>query len=202
MKGDGRWESPRPDGLERHNRSLERSGGIVSGGRCLRVCQPGRSTGSRSAAKASRPARGLRRNTDPRPKGKIVHDETIDSRSPLERLIRAVGRGHYSEESKAYRACYDIGPPLVPQIVEKINAVSWKGLGSSGRVAYFTFLMSLLHDIDESASRKLADAVLRRGCHPVIATRLRSIQAFTLSDFEAIQARPPKASVLRGKITR
>jgi hypothetical protein len=114
-----------------------------------------------------------------------VHDEVIVSKSPLERLIGAVGRGSYSEESNAYRVCYDIGRPLVPQIVEKISAVNWKDLGPPGRVAYFTCLMRLLHDIDEFASRELADAVLSRGCHPVVAAKLRSIQAFTLSDFDA-----------------
>jgi hypothetical protein len=114
-----------------------------------------------------------------------VHDEVIASSSPLERLIRAVGRGEYSEESNAYRSCYDIGQPLVPQIVEKIGAVNWEDLGAPGKVAHFTCLMRLLHDIDESASHELAGVLLRRGCHPVIAARLRSIQSFTLSGFEA-----------------
>jgi hypothetical protein len=45
--------------------------------------------------------------------------------------------------------------------------------------------MRLLHDIDESASRELADTVVAKGCHPVVAAKLRSIQAFTLGDFEA-----------------
>lgn len=106
-------------------------------------------------------------------------------RSPLERLIRALGRGDYSEVSAAYRACYAIGGPLVPQIVEKICAVDWKDLGPHGRVAYFTCLMRLLHDIDEPASRELADTILSRGCNPVLAAKLHSIQAFTLSDFDA-----------------
>jgi hypothetical protein len=115
-----------------------------------------------------------------------VHNSTIAAvRSPLDRLIRAVGRGNYAEASDAYRICYDIGRPLVSQIVEKIGAVDWKDLGPHGRLAYFTCLMRLLHDIDESASRELADAILSRGCHPVVAAKLRSVQAFTLNDFDA-----------------
>ncbi len=108
-----------------------------------------------------------------------------DTSSPLDRLIRAIGRENYSEASDAYRACYDIGGPLVSQIVQRIGAVDWRDLGPHGRVAYFTYLMRLLHDIDESDSRELADAILRRGCHPVVAAKLHSIQAFTLSDFDA-----------------
>jgi hypothetical protein len=107
------------------------------------------------------------------------------TKSPLEYLIGAVGRGNYAEASEAYRICYGIGRPLVPQIVEKIEAVDWKEVGPHGRIAYFTFLTRLLHDIDESASRELAGAMFSRGCHPVVAARLRSVQAFTLNDFDA-----------------
>ncbi len=112
------------------------------------------------------------------------HSAMAGSGSPLDRLIRATGRKNYSKLSSVYKTCYDIGEPLVPQIVERISAVNWKDLGRHGRVEYFTCLMSLLHDIDETASRDLAAALLRRGCHPVVAARLGSIQAFTLSDFD------------------
>src|SRR5436305_11291678 len=44
--------------------------------------------------------------------------------------------------------------------------------------------MRLLHDIDESASRALTEEILAQGCHSVVAARLRSIQAFTLKNFE------------------
>jgi len=115
-----------------------------------------------------------------------VHDpNTVTTIPPLDRLIRAVGRGKYSETAKAYRVCYDTGKPLVSQIVEKIRAVNWKDLGPHERLPYFSCLMRLLHDIDESASRQLADGILSRGCHPVVAARLRSVLAFTLNDFEA-----------------
>lgn len=109
---------------------------------------------------------------------------------PLERLIRAEVNGRRFEALEAYRACYDIGKPLVSQIVEKIRAVDWKDLGPSEKLRYFTCLMHLLHDIDESASRELAGYILGKRCHPAVAARLRSVQAFTLNDFEA-QSRGP-----------
>ena len=104
---------------------------------------------------------------------------------PLDQLIRAVGHGRYSEVLEAYKACYEIGAPLVSPIVEKIRAGRWKDLGRGEKLRYLTHLMRLLHDIDESASRALTDEILGKGCHPVVAVRLRSIQAFTLKDFEA-----------------
>jgi hypothetical protein len=103
----------------------------------------------------------------------------------LDRLIMAAVQYRSHETLEAYRACYEIGRPLVPQIVERIQAIDWKVLGPGERHGYFTCLMYLLHDIDESASRNLADEILGKGCHPVVAVRLRSIQAFTLKDFEA-----------------
>lgn len=104
---------------------------------------------------------------------------------PLDRLIRAVGHGRYSEVLEAYKACYEIGAPLVSPLVEKIRGGRWRDLGPSEKLRYLTHLMRLLHDIDESASRALTDEILGKGCHPVVAARLRSIQAFTLKDFEA-----------------
>jgi hypothetical protein len=115
-----------------------------------------------------------------------VHDATQPPTvSPLDRLIGAVARGDHSQSVEAYKACCEIGQPLVSQVVEKIRSVNWKVLGSSEKLLYFTCLTRLLHDIDESASRDLCDAILSEGCHPVFATRLRSVQAFSLEDFEA-----------------
>jgi len=115
-----------------------------------------------------------------------VHDSNVVSAiPPLDRLIRAAVNGRHFEALEAYRACYEIGRPLVSQIVEKLRAIDWKKLGPDEKLRYFTCLMSLLHDIDESASRELAGHILRKGCHSVVAARLRSIQAFNLRDFEA-----------------
>ena len=113
-----------------------------------------------------------------------MHDSSVVPIPPLDRLIRAAVNGRQSEALEAYKVCYEIGRPLVSQIVEKIRAVDWEDLGPSERLLYFTCLMYLLHDIDESASRELADYILGKGCHPVVAARLRTVQAFTLRDFE------------------
>src|SRR5262249_41631260 len=67
---------------------------------------------------------------------------------------------------------------------EKIRAVDWKGSRAVRQLLYLTALMLLLHDIDEAASRDLIGEILGKGCHPAVAARLRSIQTFTLENFE------------------
>lgn len=108
----------------------------------------------------------------------------METKDPLDRLLGAAWRGRDSESLEMYRACYEIGPPLIPQITEKIRAVDWKGPRAVGQLLYLTVLMRLLHDIDESASRELTGEILGKGCHSAVAARLRSIQVFTLENFE------------------
>lgn len=126
---------------------------------------------------------------------------SVSTIAPLDRLIRAGTHGRYFEALEAYRACYQIGQPLVPQIFEKIQAADWKVLGPSEKLSYFTVLMYLLHDLDESASRDLAHSILAKGCHAVVATRLQAIQAFSLGDFEA-RSRGPLALYVSKVFTR
>jgi hypothetical protein len=105
--------------------------------------------------------------------------------SPLDRLIRSIAHDRYFEALEAHRACCEIGQPLVPEIVKRMRAANWRDLRPKEKLSYLTCLMVLLHDIDEAASGKLADEIIqRRKCHPAVVARLRSIQAFTLRDFE------------------
>ncbi len=110
---------------------------------------------------------------------------TKDPIALLDHLIRAAVNGRQFEALEAYKACYEVGDPLVPLIVAKMRSGRWKKLGPSETSAYFSCLMHLIHDIDESASVELAKAILQRGCHPVYEAKLRSILSFTLSEFEA-----------------
>src|SRR3982750_3515361 len=51
----------------------------------------------------------------------------METKDCLDWLIGAAWRGRDSESLEMYKACYEIGPPLIPQITEKIRAVDWEG---------------------------------------------------------------------------
>jgi hypothetical protein len=60
---------------------------------------------------------------------------------------------------------------------------------STVEIRYVTGLVSLIHDVDENASKQIAQQLIQKGCGTVTQQRLKSILEFTLNDYVQYQIR-------------
>jgi hypothetical protein len=101
----------------------------------------------------------------------------------LKRLIR----GLMSESDKvalpAYRELYETGAVVVPLLERELQRIDLQKVSHRQTNAVVAGLASLLHDIDERASRAFIEKALQSECSPVIASTLRSIQRYSDSNY-------------------
>jgi hypothetical protein len=112
----------------------------------------------------------------------------------LKRLVRAAVSGAFRDHAAVHQEAYRVGSALVAPIVGRIEGADWSCLGPRERMAAFTALWLLLHDLDENTSRSLAESLSRRKVlHRVFAQKLKGITSFALSDY--LQAEWSKMTV-------
>lgn len=106
-----------------------------------------------------------------------------DARARVNQLIRAQGRNSYEDILRAHSSVFEAGEDAIPFIREMLLKHDWSNAKRVELMQYLTCLMGVLHDIDEDASRKVAQEIISNGCHSVYKVRLNSICRFTLSDY-------------------
>ncbi len=112
----------------------------------------------------------------------------IKVKAQLKKLMSGLTHKNHKEAYLAYVALQSIGPSALPFIKQILL-----GLRLSSNAAHkpqidmemrhVSGLVSLIHDIDEKASKEVSDELIRRGCHDAIRQRLRSINRMTINNF-------------------
>lgn len=101
----------------------------------------------------------------------------------LNQLMRGLGHGGMRDTYLGYRALYRIGAEAIPAAEHLIFQRDWSTLSRPEESRILAALVSLVHDIDESASRRIIGKISAKGCKPVTRAYLESIASFTLKDY-------------------
>src|SRR5262245_26705838 len=101
----------------------------------------------------------------------------------LTTLIRGLTQDNREEIYKAYKTLFQVGAPAIPQIRAAIFKSNWSNLKYPNENRYVSGLVNLIHDIDESEARRIANQLKNNGCDSAVVRFLDSICAFTLADY-------------------
>jgi hypothetical protein len=101
----------------------------------------------------------------------------------LRTLIRGLTQDNRAEIYKAYQALFKVGAPAIPQISAAVFKSNWPNLKYPNENRYVSGLVNLIHDIDESEARSVANQLKNNGCDSAVARFLDSICDFTLADY-------------------
>jgi hypothetical protein len=111
-------------------------------------------------------------------------DNSLDGLNrALRTLIRGLTQNNLNETYDAYKALSKAGTNAIPLIEDAIHQSSWRKIRRANEVRYVVGLMSVLHDIDEAESRRIASELKRNGCDPSLGVQLDSICRFTTDDY-------------------
>jgi hypothetical protein len=115
-------------------------------------------------------------------------------RAELKKLLGAIAHGNHSEAMKAHKTLYKIGSPIIPFATNVLLSLNLSGTTSSRvkstvEMRYITGLVSLIHDVDENASKQIAQQLIQIGYGTATRQRLKSILEFTLNDYVQYQIR-------------
>jgi hypothetical protein len=84
---------------------------------------------------------------------------------------------------KAHKALYKIGKPAIPEIREALFQLNLSRFKHPVRLRYVTALVSLIHDIDETETERIAYKLAQDRCDEIILQRVKSISEFTVEDY-------------------
>jgi hypothetical protein len=113
-------------------------------------------------------------------------NEVVDNH--LGRLMKALALDRVIGIVESYRGVFDEGVDAIPEIKSVLLQLDL-GRPRKQTVRTLTWLLALLHDIDEEQSRGLADELLNRAlCHSIYSARIRSITRFTIDNFDEYQS--------------
>jgi hypothetical protein len=101
----------------------------------------------------------------------------------LRTLLRGLTQNNLKEIYAGHKALYKIGAPTISYIRDAIHQSNWTKLRYSNEIRYITGLVSILHDIDESESKGIANQFKQNGCDVSVAHLLNSVCRFTVSDY-------------------
>ncbi|MBI1881139.1 MAG: hypothetical protein HYR94_23415, partial [Chloroflexi bacterium] len=101
----------------------------------------------------------------------------------LRKFMHGLAHNHSSEVMKAHKALYKIGKPSLPQIREALFRLNLSKFKHPVRLRYVTALVSLIHDIDEAETERIANQLAQDGCDEIILQRVKSISVFTVDDY-------------------
>ena len=101
----------------------------------------------------------------------------------LRTLSRYLVQKNWKATYLAHKAVYKIGRPAIEPIRNALQRTGWSNIKYAIHVRLVAGLISVLHDIDESESRKMAALMKQTGCDPAVVRILDSICSFTNEDY-------------------
>ena len=117
----------------------------------------------------------------------VITDETEEIPNELgdtvKRLIQGLMSGSAKITLEAHKTLYDAGSQAVPLLERELQRWDVQELARPEAASAVVGLATLLHDLDEQAAKTFTDRALRSGCHPVIASGLRSLQRHAVSTY-------------------
>ncbi len=110
----------------------------------------------------------------------------------LKNFLRGLTQRDLSDRYESYKALYQLGPAVIPQIRDLIRKSNWSNVKYPNEIRYVAGLVSLLHDLDESESEQIRAELLSKGCAPALASILNSIGSYKSDDYLNYQVRGVK----------
>ena len=107
----------------------------------------------------------------------------------LRKLMHGLAHNHSSEVMKAHKTLYKMGQPVIPKVREALFQLNLSKFKHPVRLRYVTALISLIHDIDESETERIASQLVQDGCDEIILQRVKSISEFTTNDYRKYEIR-------------
>lgn len=118
-------------------------------------------------------------------------------KAAFDRMMRGLAHGSGERIYSGYRALYEFGHAVVPELERRIMQADWNTVSRPDATRMQTALVTLLHDIDEARSRDVIDHVLQAGCHPSLRGVLNSIRRYDSSGFRIHDIRGLRVLVSR-----
>lgn len=110
----------------------------------------------------------------------------------LKMLIRGLTQSDISETYEGYKALFQIGASVIPQIREVLLKFDCSNIKFPNEIRYISGLVNLVHDIDEIQADNLVRQMKNGNCNVVLARVLDSICKFTLDDYVRYNVRGVK----------
>jgi len=115
----------------------------------------------------------------------VVSSNTEEATRVIRALTRAAMAGNAREQLLAHRQGFQLGSRMIAPIEDMLARFDWSRPGRKEGIAIVTALALLLHDIDETASRKFFYHVLQANhVHALYAERISTVLQFTLDDYD------------------
>ena len=105
----------------------------------------------------------------------------------IQQLIRAATIHNFKKQLKWHKTLYQIGKPAISKISSTVKSYHSSNLDLRTKHICISALMRLIHDMDESEAQILTDEIIKSGCETLISTHLKSINEFTLKNFDQYQ---------------
>lgn len=118
-------------------------------------------------------------------------------KAAFDRMMRGLAHGSGERIYSGYRALYEFGHAVVPELERRIMQADWNTVSRPDATRMQTALVTLLHDIDEVRSRDVIGRLLQAGCHPSLRGVLNSILRYDSSDFRVREIRGLRVLVSR-----
>ena len=118
-------------------------------------------------------------------------------KAAFDTLMRGLAHGSGEQTYSGYRALYEFGHPVVPELERRILQADWTTVSRPQATRMQTALVTLLHDIDEGRSRSIIDRLLEADCHPSLRGVLNSIRRYDARNFRIHEVRGLRVLVAR-----
>jgi len=102
----------------------------------------------------------------------------------LRGLSRALAQNRTNDVYTHHRDLYLIGKEVIPHVSDQLLAYSWRTVKFGEQLRLLSGLLSLAHDIDEVAARRIAERIEEKGCSHAVRGIVHSIFSFSLDHFD------------------
>ena len=82
----------------------------------------------------------------------------------FKKLSRGLIQTSYKDAYHAYNKLFELGPPVIPSLKEKILEIDWSNSKYTELSKYISGLFSLLHDLDEDEAAIVGETIIANGC--------------------------------------
>lgn len=127
----------------------------------------------------------------------LLAPDAAAMKAAFDMLMRGLAHGSGDQTYAGYRALYEFGHAVVPELERRILQADWKTVTRPEATRMQTALVTLLHDIDEARSREVMDRLLGADCHPSLRGVLNSIRRYDGRNFTVHEIRGLRVFVAR-----
>lgn len=101
----------------------------------------------------------------------------------LKMLIRGLTQSDLSETYEGYKALFQIGASVIPQIREVLLKFDCSKIKFPNEIRYISGLVNLVHDVDEIEANNIVRQMKNGNCNVALVRVLDSICTFTLDNY-------------------